>query len=190
MAAAHSKKRSKPRPKKKAASGRARGVGGRFEPRRSAEQAPDLPAIAVAAGLTERTLQRYRKAGWDGRPTSLDAWRKANRKQSGPAPLSPRVDRPEPERGGNGQEHSVEHWTLTFRRAKALREMLELQLRRAELVPKDQVENLFVARIAEARAAFVGLPGQLSRRLSNQSANVIEKELAAEIRGIRETNLP
>lgn len=187
MTAARPKKRAKPRPTKKAASGRARAKSGRFQSKHAAARPTNLAAIAKAKGLTERTLQRYVQAGWDGRASSLDGWRTSSRKRSGPAPLRPRVDRPDPERGtGNGQDLDEKHWTLTYRRAKALREMLELQLRRGELVPKDQVETLFVARVAEARAAFVGLPRQVARRLSNQGSDVIETELAAEIRAILE----
>ena len=148
------------------------------------EPHPPLAEIAASAGCTARTLRNYRKRGWDGDPATLDAWRAANIRQRGPAPMRPRSDRNDgvaPDASG-----PMDRALLRYREAKAREAELRTEELAARLVERSQVERLFVARVAEVRAALVHLPRQLARRLANQTAEVVEDELDAEIRKILE----
>ena len=158
----------------------------------SGEQAGDdgrgagsLEALAERLGCSSRTLQRYRARGWDGNPDSLEDWKRANLRRAGAKRLMPRTDHPE---GAEQSEHAKrsELALLRYREAKAAEQELRAAQLAARLVDRAEVERLFVARVAEVRAALVHLPRQLARRLANQTAEVVEDELDAEIRKILE----
>lgn len=143
--------------------------------------------MARDLGVHPNTLYRARKLGWDGDPATLQDWKVQRRKLQKRRGPKPKDSTTKPDPGDTQEERDAKaHWDMRFRKAKARREELGLRKLMGELVEADLVQSLFVARIAEVRAALTHLPRQMARRLGNQPPEVIEDELEAACRGILE----
>lgn len=146
--------------------------------------------LATATGFSERTIRDYLARGWDGDPTNLDAWRRENLRRRGSRSALPRMDRQTPEELEGDADRAAgstsPDWSAEYRRVKTLQALLELKHRQGELIRRDEVDRLFLARVSEVRAGLLLIPRTVARRLAHQSAEVVEEELEAEVRKLLE----
>ena len=144
--------------------------------------------LAAATGFSERTIRDYQARGWDGDPASLESWRRENLRRRGSRSALPRMDRrgPEEEESGTERASGGTDWSAEYRRVKTLQALLELKHRQGELIRREDVDRLFLERVAEVRAGLLLIPRTVARRLAHQSAEVVEEELEAEVRKLLE----
>jgi transcriptional regulator with XRE-family HTH domain len=146
---------------------------------------PTLQELADQVGLSKSTLAKYAREGWDRDPATLDDFRKQHRtKPVGTESLTPRMDRRAPDEPDD--DDSRRNWSDEYRRVRTLQAVVELKARQGELIRRDEVERLFVMRVAEVRAGLLLLPRQLARRLAHQDAATIEADLEAEVLALLE----
>lgn len=151
-------------------------------------QKPTPAGLAAATGFSERTVRDYLARGWDGDPASLETWRRSNLRRRGSRSALPRMDRQSSEEAESAGEKppGATDWSSEYRRVKTLQALLELKHRQGELIRREDVDRLFLERVAEVRAGLLLIPRTVARRLAHQSAEVVEEELEGEVRKLLE----
>ena len=144
-------------------------------------------SIAEAFGITRRSVQRWIARGAPAPPTTrgeLEAWLATRRGAEPAAKLEAPVELEGdlPVAGGGGDDERK--WSTTYRRAKALHAVLDLQVKRGELVKRDEVRDLFVARVTEVRGALLVLPRRIAARFAPKIRDKLRRELELAIREI------
>lgn len=147
---------------------------------------PSFSDSARILGVDVSTLYRAKDQGWDCYPETFVRWqqsRRGERKKPGPKPQRKQLD-DSPE--GLAMHVQERHWAVLFRRAKAQREQLQLEMLQGSLVPRADVVRLFVSRVSAVRSALVALPRTVVGRLDlpPELAALVEREFEAELRAL------
>lgn len=146
---------------------------------------PDWDALAAAAGVSRRTLERYRRAGapvpvageqvtaWAAR---LRSWVRSRPGRAGRAlgdePAAAPAPAPAP--GVDWEEQS--------RRALALTRMHDLAVKRGEFLARKRVVEEWARRCWTFRQRALALPRILAARCARAEADVVEREADAIVR--------
>lgn len=170
-----------------------------------------LVSLANALQVSTGTLSRWRsqwagfpkkkRGGWDAE--EVRAWHteavreRADRKRAnnsktrlkqtrtgrphGPDPEIAPFEDVEPLRVADEEAK----WRAAYRKAKAEREMLELQKARGEVVDRGEVEDMFSSRVHEITARLDAMGRTLAPQLEGLTAREIEARINEHSRGIR-----
>ena len=146
--------------------------------------AKTLNELAQILGCSIRTVKRLRGRGLEaesGKGYPVDVAESLRRPQTaihiGPADREgsrPRAGETassaEPSSTINRQsQEKLAEQALRYRRAKADGAEMDNQIRRGELVARDEVVEGWVRRVLEVRNTLMALPGRLSKRLAEKS---------------------
>lgn len=167
-----------------------------------------LTDLAIALQVSQNTVTRWRnnwsgfpkqkKGGWD--PEEVRAWhlaslgeradiKRKNMKKAGRAggrPVGPDREVPKFEDVESLRLADDEaKWKAAYRKAKAMREMLELQKARGAVVDRDEVESMFAARVHEITSRLDALGRTLAPQLEGLSPREIEARINEHTRAIR-----
>jgi hypothetical protein len=169
-----------------------------------------LSSCASALGVSVNTLGKWRKwdgfppkteEGWDEEairawyPGAIKARRKVKQRNNARAATLAAKKDTKPKAGEAGfddfesaQKSSDEEkrWSAAYRKAKAMREMLELQRIRGEMVPRQDVERMFANRVFEVTARLEAMPKTLAPQLEGLTPLEIASKIAEHVRSIRE----
>lgn len=166
-----------------------------------------LSALAKALDVSRQTLHNWRQwegfpektaEGWDEK--AIRAWypkaiqaRRAKKKKSA-ARAATLSQTSTPPRDSSFDDFATDQrttdeekkWTAAYRKAKAMREMLELQRIRGDMVPKSEVEQMFATRVFEVTSRLDAMSRTLAPQLYGLSVVEIEQKIADHTRSIRE----
>lgn len=148
-----------------------------------AKSGPSTAELAAATGYGPDAVRRFLRAGWNGDPATLEAWRAEHLNRAGRRPLLPRAARVD---GGGAGGGTHDELATQWRKAKTARELLELRARQGELISRAEIERTFVLRIAEVRAALLSMGRVLRGRIEMQPGDVCEREINRRARIILE----
>lgn len=145
---------------------------------------PDVDAMAAVAGVTRRTVERWRREGcpWPKHREALATWaerlatwreardlaRRNGRRNTPPAP---------------GQKPPVD-WDEQSKRALALQRMHNLAVMRGEYLPRKEVVDAWSRRVFAVRTRLLALPRVLAARCANLAPDEIEREADSAVREI------
>lgn len=142
----------------------------------------DDAALAAAAGVSVRTVSRWRRAGapmpkhreplgkWVER---LGQWRQA--RELAPKPQSPANGTPDP---------NARDWKSESSRALALTRMHRLAVERGDYMPRQEVLGEWAKRVLSVRTRLLALPSLLAGRCSNKSAEAVWQEADLIVRSV------
>jgi phage terminase Nu1 subunit (DNA packaging protein) len=149
-----------------------------------------IEAVAKHFEVTERTVYRWQREGmprlsqnrYD--PLQIQEWRERRRgilRPAGPGYVDPKQLTFGDVGSGSGKDYHEER----LKKAKADMAEMEVKTRRGELVPKQEIKNLFVARITAIKQAILtfsrGLPPQLIHCKTEREMEVILAAAAFEL---------
>lgn len=128
----------------------------------------DLDALAAAAGVTRRTIERNHR---DGAPLPkrgeglaawlqrYNQWREARKVRNKP-----------PAKEGERD------WEAESKKALALKRMHDLAVQRGEFMPRAEVVSEWARRVFAVRTRLLALPRTLGSRCANMPADMVEQE--------------
>lgn len=127
-----------------------------------------LEKVARHFGKTLRTAQRWAREGMPGLSggrydlLQIEAWRKVKKGGRGPgAPVDP-LQHGQPTLVAEGDK---DYCDMRAKKAQAEKRELDLRQRQGELVEREEVEQLFIARIMAVKQGLLSLPRALPPQL-------------------------
>ena len=146
---------------------------------------PDVDAMAAGAGVTRRTVERWRREGcpWPKHREALAKWvaRLATWREA--RDLARRNGRSAARPAPPGAKPPVD-WDEQSKRALALQRMHNLAVMRREYMPRVQVVDAWSRRVFAVRTRLLALPRVLAARCANLAPDEIEREADSAVREI------
>lgn len=147
--------------------------------------------LAKALGVSLGTIYNWTKKGMPEQPGNtynveeVQTWRRSLRKD--PNRLEPRVDVTDNGSTDNGVpilHDDLRKWSIEYRKAKAIRETLEVQKMRGILVKKEDVSLHQGQMFSALRRRFMAMGRRLGPELAEQDARKITAGIDAEVAAI------